>query len=73
LLALHELRAFDRDTRKSAPEIAFAATGSHSKSSTRDRLQELHDLDLVRTVRGVKGGSYLTPAGKHRAERELSA
>lgn len=70
LTALLDMGAVDRDMRKSASEVASRATGSYSKSTTRDRLAELRTLGLVGIVRGLKGGSFLTAAGRKRAERK---
>jgi hypothetical protein len=73
LVALLDVKAFDRDTRQASPEIARRAAGGYSTSWTKQVLRHLVLANEVESLPGIKGGYWLTQTGRVAAEQIASA
>jgi hypothetical protein len=61
--ALAELKARSREQRRSAEDVAKRAFGNDDASNAKQPLADLKRLELVDSVEGRGGGSWLTQAG----------
>ena len=66
LLALGELKAFDKDTRRKAEQVATHLDPKNDRSYVKKPLAKLRRLKLADSHRGANGGSWLTAKGKRR-------
>lgn len=70
LLALGELKAFDKDKRRTAEQIANHLDPKNDRYYVKKPLAELTQLKFVDSHQGRNGGSWLTAKGKRRFDSE---
>jgi hypothetical protein len=70
LEALHQLKAFDSNTRRTTDNVAVRVGGKDANPACfKEPIVELTSLGLVGTKQGRGGGCWLTAKGKERIER----
>ena len=73
LIAMYELKALDSDTRHTAVQIVDRAKGrTADPANTKKALADLVRKGLCKSLTGAKGGYWLKPTGKARAERLIT-
>jgi hypothetical protein len=66
LLALGELKAFDKDTRRTAEQVATHLDPKNDRYYVKKPLAKLKQLKLADSHQGANGGSWLTAKGRRR-------